>query len=69
MNAIATESSGRGAVARRFSARANSRNAFEHAPHQIHIDAWIEGDVPEEYWPDLVVLCRGLHAGHHGVMY
>lgn len=26
--------------------------------------AWIEGDVPEEYWPDLVVLCRGLAHGH-----
>ena len=26
--------------------------------------AWIEGDVPEEYWPDLVVLCRGLSHGH-----
>jgi hypothetical protein len=26
--------------------------------------AWIEGDVPEEYWPDLTVLCRGLAHGH-----
>src|SRR5580658_7256889 len=26
--------------------------------------AWIEGDVPEEYWPDLVMLCRGLARGH-----
>jgi hypothetical protein len=26
--------------------------------------AWIEGDVPEEYWPDLVVLCRGLAHAH-----
>ncbi len=25
---------------------------------------WLEGDVAEEYWPDLVVLCRGL-AEHH----
>jgi hypothetical protein len=26
--------------------------------------AWLEGDVAEEYWPDLVVLCRGLSHGH-----
>jgi hypothetical protein len=34
--------------------------------HLIHggEPRWLEGDVAEEYWPDLVVLCRGL-AEHH----
>jgi hypothetical protein len=34
--------------------------------HLVHGGAprWLEGDVAEEYWPDLVVLCRGL-AHHH----
>jgi hypothetical protein len=25
---------------------------------------WLEGDVPEEYWPDLIALCRGVHHAH-----
>ncbi len=25
---------------------------------------WFEWDVSEQYWPDLVYLCRGLHEGH-----
>ena len=32
--------------------------------HPLLQGRWLEGDVAEEYWPDLVVLCRGL-AEHH----
>ncbi len=32
--------------------------------HPLFRGRWLEGDVAEEYWPDLVVLCRGL-AEHH----
>jgi hypothetical protein len=32
--------------------------------HPLLQGRWLEGDVAEEYWPDLVVLCRGV-AEHH----
>ncbi len=39
---------------------------FPLVAHLVHGGAprWLEGDLAEEYWPDLVVLCRGL-AHHH----
>ncbi|MFK7986442.1 MAG: hypothetical protein AB8I08_10450 [Sandaracinaceae bacterium] len=41
--------------------------AFLHAPVVDDLaggeTAWFEWDVPEQYWPDLVLLCGDLHAG------
>ena len=39
---------------------------FPLVAHLVHggPPRWLEGDLAEEYWPDLVVLCRGL-AHHH----